>query len=254
MPQGGTLILTASNIRFDETYARMYAEAKPGPYVLLAVEDTGSGIDPSIIEKIFDPFFSTKAAGKGTGLGLSTVMGIVKGHGGFLRVESRLNKGTKFEVYLPASDAAMPNSPGLIAKKPLLRGNGELILVVEDEEPVRQIIRQALEKNGYKVMTAPDGTDALALYVQNQSEIKLVLTDMVMPIMGGVATIRALNKINAAVPIVATSGNLTDKGDAEALGQRVKAFLPKPFSAEKLLEIISQSLRDEVEPENKLDA
>lgn len=249
MPQGGTLILKAENIQLDDTFARMFPESKEGNYVMITVADTGDGIDPKIMDKIFDPFFTTKK--QGTGLGLSTVMGIVKSHNGFIRLSSQVGRGTQFQIYLPASDSqAGPTQPSEPPKvKPLYRGQGELILVVEDEEPVRQIMRRALEKNGYRVLTAPDGTEAIALYVQNQSEIKLVLTDMVMPIMGGVATIRALNKINASVPIVATSGTLTDKTDAEALGQRVCAFLPKPFSAEKLLDVIWHGLHGENPPE-----
>jgi PAS domain S-box-containing protein len=241
MPSGGILSISAENIYLDENYARMNLEARPGRYVLLKVSDTGTGMASDVVERIFDPFFTTKEVGKGTGLGLSTVLSIIKSHGGFINVYSEPSRGTQFSIYLPAVISEDADREALSAQK-FSQGRGELILVVDDEEYIRQIAQTALEKNGYRVLTASDGTEALAVYTQNMNEIALVLTDIAMPYMDGVAEIRALHKINPSLPVIAASGLTTTEQNAELQSLNISAFLPKPFTLEKLLETLDSIL------------
>jgi two-component system cell cycle sensor histidine kinase/response regulator CckA len=243
MPNGGTLSIGAENIWLDERWGRRYLEAKAGPYVLLTVSDTGTGIAPHILHKIFDPFFTTKELGKGTGLGLSTVFGIVKGHRGFIDVHSEMNKGTQFSIYLPAilssgMDTAAPQPTELPP------GNGELVLVVDDEETVCEITMETLSSYGYHVLTANDGTEALSIYARRQSDIDLVITDMAMPFMDGAATIRALQKMDPEVKILAISGRLENAKIAQAASNKAITLLPKPYTIEHLL----NAVRDVLQP------
>jgi PAS domain S-box-containing protein len=241
MPHGGILTIKAENTTIDESYARMHLEAKPGKFVLLTVADTGTGMPPEVMSRIFEPFYTTKEQGKGTGLGLSTALTIVKSHGGFINVYSEPNKGTNFSVYLPAIETAA-RAQGEPPQAELPQGHGELILVVDDEEAIRVITKGTLETFGYRVMTASDGTEALALYAASRDEIKVVLTDMAMPFMDGAATIRALQRLNPQVKIIAASG-LTPHGmPAEAAAAGVRVFLPKPYTAEKLLRALANVL------------
>lgn len=241
MPAGGVLTVTAQNIAFDENYARMNIDAKPGKYILISVKDTGSGMPPEVKERIFDPFFTTKEVGKGTGLGLSTALTIVKSHGGFINVYSEPGRGTQFTIYLPAIEAdqsAKEDKKGAAYPK----GNGELVLVVDDEQNILQITSATLRKFGYQTLTAADGTEALALYAQRGAEIRLVITDMAMPFMDGAATIRALRKLNPTLPVIAASGLTTSEQTAEISNQNVNAFLQKPYTAEKLLTTVAAVL------------
>ncbi|MBC8039226.1 MAG: PAS domain S-box protein, partial [Opitutaceae bacterium] len=244
MPEGGRLTITAENVQIDAHYAAMNIEAKPGPHVAVEVEDTGTGIPQGIIDKIFDPFFTTKEVGKGTGLGLSTSIAIIKGHAGFIRVYSEPGKGTRFRVYLPASSSAA--HPGSAAAQPveLPRGNGERVLVVDDETSIRDVTRQTLERFGYEVLLACDGAEAVTLYNAQRDRIALVITDMMMPVMDGAATIHALTKINPDIRIIAASGITANGGVAKAASLGVKHFLPKPYTASTLLKILRQVLED----------
>ncbi|HEY0077366.1 MAG TPA: PAS domain S-box protein [Pyrinomonadaceae bacterium] len=242
MPQGGELLIRAENVSLDENYARMHLEAKPGRYVLITVSDTGTGMTPEVLSRIFEPFFTTKAVGKGTGLGLSTALTIVRSHGGFMGVYSEPGKGTQFTVYLPALEMRETAARVETKRAELPEGHGELILVVDDEESIRQITRGTLETFGYEVLTAGDGTEAVALYAQHRDRIRLVLTDMMMPFMDGPATIRALQKLDPQVKIIAASGLGGNEKSAEALSAGVKKFLPKPYTAEKLLTTLAEVL------------
>jgi two-component system cell cycle sensor histidine kinase/response regulator CckA len=243
MPFGGKLTIEAENIDIDETYARMNIDAKPGSYVLITVSDTGVGIPAEIIDKIFDPFFTTKETGKGTGLGLSTVIGIVKNHGGFVNVYSEVGKETRFRVYLPVADTGQLGQAEELRKE-VHCGHGELILVVDDEAAIREIAKQTLENYGYSVLTANDGAEAVALYAEHKDEIRAVLTDTMMPYMDGPATIRALYRLNPRVKVIATSGLDANADPVETAGAGVKAFLSKPFTAEKLLLTLAGVLND----------
>jgi two-component system cell cycle sensor histidine kinase/response regulator CckA len=241
MPQGGELTIRAENITLDDNYARMHLEAQPGLHVLVTVADTGDGIPPEVVGRIFEPFFTTKEVGKGTGLGLSTALTIVRSHGGFINVYSEPRRGTQFAVYLPAVAAAAEAGARLQSDLPV--GRGELILVVDDEDAIRQITKATLETFGYRVLTAADGTEALGLYAQHREEVAGVITDMMMPFMDGPATIRALQKMNPQVKIIAASGLAGQDKAAEATAAGVQQFLPKPYTAEKLLKALAQLLR-----------
>ena len=234
MPDGGCLRLTADNLIVDEAFARANPGAKAGSYVRIRVEDTGTGIQPEHLDKLFDPFFTTKEPGKGTGLGLSTMLGIVRSHDGFVRVESTVGEGTTFEVFLPASPAAeVANQPGPGKEPP--HGSGELVLIVDDEAAVRRVLVRMLEIFGYKVLSATEGTEAVALYKQHRAEIKVIITDMEMPQMNGPELVAALRKIDPAVLIIGCSGigSVTKVKDYRAL--ELPAYLTKPFTADKLL-------------------
>ena len=242
MPEGGSISIKAENVFVDENYARMHIEAKAGRFIMITVSDTGPGMSPEIQSRIFEPFFTTKEMTKGTGLGLSTALTIVKSHGGFINVYSELHKGSQFTLYLPALD-----TPGSIEAAALQMdlplGNGELILVVDDEESIREITRSTLETFGYTVLTASDGTEALALYADKKNEIAVVLTDMVMPFMDGPATIRALQRMNPRVRIIAASGLGAGQRAGEGALEGVSVFLTKPYTAEKLLKTLAQVVK-----------
>ncbi len=243
MPHGGTLTLTASNMMLDEHYVGMNPEARPGPHVLIQVEDTGTGIPPAVLDRIFEPFFTTKELGKGTGLGLSTTLGIVKNHGGFIRVYSEAGMGSKFCVYLPAQ--TIPETVNEVpAPVELPRGHGELILVVDDEAAVRQITRHTLEAFGYRVLLAADGTEAVALFAARMQEVAAVLTDMMMPVMDGPMTIMVLKRMQPQVRILAASGLGANGMVDRATSSGVRHFLPKPYTAEVMLQALQKALHN----------
>src|ERR1051325_3018779 len=241
MPEGGSISIKAENVFVDENYARMHIEAKAGRFVVISVADTGPGMAPDIQSRIFEPFFTTKEMTKGTGLGLSTALTIVKSHGGFINLYSELHKGSQFAVYLPALETPGSVDPAA-ARTDLPLGHGELILVVDDAESIREITRGTLETFGYTVLTASDGTEALALYADKKNEIAVVLTDMVMPFMDGPATIRALQRMNPRVRIIAASGLGTGHRAGEGALEGVSVFLNKPYTAERLLKTLADVL------------
>ncbi|HEV2799759.1 MAG TPA: ATP-binding protein, partial [Pyrinomonadaceae bacterium] len=243
MPGGGELYVRAGNVTLDDNFARIHIEAKPGRFVQVSVADTGEGMSPEVVGRIFEPFFTTKEIGKGTGLGLSTALTIVRSHGGFLNVYSELGKGSQFTVYLPAIESEVSEQTENRKRLDLPAGHGELILIVDDEESIRQITRGTLETFNYRVVTASDGTEAVALYAQHRDEIAAVITDMMMPFMDGPATIRALRKMNPQVKIIAASGLGGSDKAAEAAGVGVHIFLPKPYTAETLLKTLAELLR-----------
>jgi CheY-like chemotaxis protein len=244
MPNGGALSIAVENCVLDEQYAAMNPQAKPGRYVNITVTDSGMGIPRNLIDKIFEPFFTTKAVNKGTGLGLSTVMAIVKSHDGIINVYSEPGKGTTFRVCLPAMESSSAARKEQSEAASLPRGNGETILVVDDEASILAITQQTLQAFGYRVVTAMDGADALSVYVQHRNEIALVLTDMMMPILDGPAIIQALMRINPNVKIIAASGLTTNGGEARLASAGVKRFLSKPYTAATLLKTI-RTLLDE---------
>ncbi|MBH8566439.1 response regulator [Nostoc sp. CENA67] len=236
MPNGGKLKISAENLLIDKNYAKMNLDAQVGPYVVINVSDTGIGIRPEILDRIFEPFFTTKELGKGTGLGLSTVLGIVKSHGGFINVYSEEGRGSEFKIYLPAQEATETIEE---TEQELPQGNGELILVVDDEAAILDITKTSLENHNYKAITASDGIEAIALYAEHRDEISLVLTDMVMPSMDGITTIRTLRKINPDVKIIAVSGLATNDKVNAAYDVGIKAFLSKPYTTNQLLQTIN---------------
>ncbi len=243
MPGGGSLTIEAENLLVDEHFARMNPEAKPGPYLVLSVKDNGGGIPLEIIEHIFDPFFTTKTLDNGTGLGLSTVLGIVKSHQGFVSVYSEVGKGSNFMVYLPANSSGQLESAKERSALPM--GKGELILVVDDEAAICNISKQTLEMFGYRVLTASDGAQAVAVCARNMGSLDLLLTDMSMPIMDGASTVRAIRALCPGIKVIAASG-LDKKSrsiDPDQVG--ANAFLQKPFTAECLVRTVREIL-DEI--------
>ncbi|NMG07445.1 response regulator [Brasilonema sp. UFV-L1] len=241
LPDGGTLKISAKNVFIDEHYARMNLEANLGPYIMISVTDTGIGMSPEVVDRIFEPFFTTKEFGKGTGLGLSTVRGIITSHGGFVNVSSHVGRGTEFKVFLPAVEAT---ATPLVENLELPKGNGELVLVIDDEAPILETTKISLETYNYKVLTASDGIEALALYAQYKDKISIVLVDMMMPSMDGALTIRALQKMNPHVLIIGVSGLVA--GDKLIETARVKAFLSKPYTTKELLQTLHSLLFQDV--------
>jgi PAS domain S-box-containing protein len=244
MPEGGTLVLGLENLELGEALTQAHPGARPGPYVVLTVSDSGVGIGPEHLDRIFDPFFTTKEVGKGTGLGLATVLGIVRSHGGFILVNSQPGQGTEFKVHLPALVGPPPTEPAEGADS-WSRGHGELILVVDDEQNVREVTRQMLEGNGYRVLEATNGAEGLALYGANRGLIQAVITDWLMPVMNGPVLIRELRRLDPDVRIIAASGHQSLSALPDQASAQVEAFLRKPFPASILLQTVGRVLRAE---------
>jgi two-component system, cell cycle sensor histidine kinase and response regulator CckA len=235
MPNGGTLRLSAENCALDKAgAARREPGARPGYWVVLQVQDTGTGIPADVLARIWEPFFTTKPADKGTGLGLSTVRGIVENHSGFITVQTEIGRGTTFRAYFPPAegsfsvDAAKPFAP---------RGSGELVLLVDDDALVRVATTEMLTRHGYRVMVAGDGAEALVLFKARRREIDLVITDLDMPHLAGPELAAMARKVNPDVPIVAISGVQPGK-DPRSPGNSMNAFLLKPFTAESMLAVV----------------
>lgn len=240
MPNGGTLAINVKNLFIDESWNKINIDAGVGQYIEITVADTGIGIPPEIIDRIFEPFFTTKEVGKGTGLGLSTLIGIIKSHGGFVNVSSEVGRGSQFKLYLPAQEVAENRQ---LEDRQIPKGAGELILVVDDEASIREITKTSLETYGYRVISASDGREAIALYKQYQEEICLVLLDMMMPYMDGLTAMSILLKINPNVKIIAMSGLTSNSSAIQATGNKLKRFLAKPYTAEELLTALKEELR-----------
>ncbi len=240
MPEGGSLTITLSNVVIDEQYASSDPEARIGNYVLFRITDTGEGIAREVLTHIFEPFFTTKEATKGTGLGLTTSLAITRSHGGFLKVESQQGLGSSFSLYLPADHRDAPAQASTAS--PILNGNGEVILLVDDDDGVRLVTRRTLERHNYKVLLAVDGADGVAVFAQHSHEISLVVADVVMPVLNGPQMIGAIRRINPDVKVMATSG-FADKGASAAIQDLgLPVFLRKPYSAEILLRSIGNLL------------
>lgn len=241
MPTGGCLTLAVRNLAVAADSPPRDPPLAPGPYVVLAVGDTGVGIPESIRHRIFDPFFTTKGVGAGTGLGLSTALGIVKGHGGALGVESAPGNGTTFSVYLPAEPAAEPCHERVSGDVPG-RGAGQLILVVDDEAHVRETLKTLLERHGYRVVTAANGHEAMRKINPRAEGLRAVVTDIMMPAMDGVALIRALRKTAPNVKVIATSGLGRNVRQDELRALGVDDVLAKPFEPDALLRLLERQL------------
>ncbi len=232
MPHGGTLEIDTRNVDLDASYARNRRPMQPGKYVMLAVTDSGTGIDKAILPHIFDPFFTTKEVGKGTGLGLSIVYGIVKQSGGYVWVYSEPGYGTTFKLYFPVTDAR----PELAAEQAdlLTAPGGKRILVVEDEVEIRQNLCECLQQLGYEVLQAADGSEAVQAFEEQQGKVDLVLTDLVMPRMGGQELWTKLTRLNAGTSFLFMSGYTEDNALRREMLSRQNSFLTKPFSVADL--------------------
>jgi PAS domain S-box-containing protein len=242
MPEGGVLFLTVENTRLEEAQARLHPKAHVGEYVVIKVADSGTGIPPEILDRIFDPFFTTKPQGKGTGLGLATVLGIVESHGGFVLVESAPEKGSVFQVYLPAGSPA--EGAGARAQRVgTPRGQGEVILIVDDEPAILHLAGEIVRRGGYTPLTADSASEVVHLYERNYDRIRAVLTDIMMPFGDGRQLITMLYEQNPCLPIVAMSGLATKDFQQETLKRGASAFLAKPFTGEDLLNVLGEVLQ-----------
>ncbi len=252
MPHGGTLRIETANRTLRVPQVVKNGTVPPGRYVVVTVADDGAGIPAETLGSIFEPFFSTK--GKATGLGLSTSHAIVRSHSGFIDVRSQAKAGSAFDVFLPAVPDA-PGSehiPGGIGELP--RGNGELVLVVDDESSIRNITRQTLETFGYRVLMAEDGAQAIGLFALHHTEIAVVLTDMIMPVMGGAELAAALRRLDPTVKIIAASGQDSSDNPKRFAHTGISYFLAKPYAADTMLAILQRALTPNAassEPENR---
>ena len=240
MPQGGRLSFAGDNVELKDSEAAKIRGGRAGEYVSLLVSDTGTGMPSEVQSRIFEPFFTTKADGLGTGIGLSTVLRIVKGHNGFLRVESEPGQGTTFEIFLPrAVEAAAVVA--VAAGTDIPAGHGELILLADDEQAIRDLVREGLIAHGYRVVAAANGEEALQLFRQHADQIRLVLTDNAMPVMDGARTITEIRKLKPRLPVILASGEAPAEGLAQQDGVRM---VSKPFSLEDILALVHQILSE----------
>jgi two-component system, cell cycle sensor histidine kinase and response regulator CckA len=241
MPQGGLLTIKAENVTLDELEVTAHPDMKPGPFVLIAVSDTGTGIPQAVLDRMFEPFFTTKERGKGTGLGLSTVLGIVRGHGGFITVQTRVGQGSTFKVFFPAEPSTTPDTQANGARVSHA-GNQELILFVDDDEAIRQTAAATLERNGYRVLTAEDGVSAIACFAEYRREVALAIVELTMPLMDGFTTARALRKLGPDVRVIVAGGMEEQLDDEQVRENRVLHILRKPYKAETLLTAVHTAL------------
>lgn len=242
MPAGGLLTIAARNIDLDHTAVAQIHNISPGPHIVVEVADTGTGMPPAVIEKIFDPFYTTKAPGKGTGLGLATVLGIVRSHAGTISVYSEEGKGSVFKIYLPETVGVAPAGNATPAAAPLV-GRGELILLVDDEASILSAGKLALESMGYSVLIATDGAHAFTLYHRHRSTIALIITDMMMPIMDGIALVAAIRRIDPDIRVVGSSGLHDHHNQFKASELGIRHFLLKPYTTGTLQQIVGEALR-----------
>ncbi|MEH2124379.1 PAS domain S-box protein [Nostoc sp.] len=240
LPDGGNINIFVENKFIDEAYTRMNLDAKVGHYIVITVADNGIGIPPKILDRIFEPFFTTKEVNTGTGLGLSTALGIIRSHDGFMKVSSNVGRGSKFDLFLPAVEATPVFK---IEDLDLLPGEGEFILVVDDEAQIREIATIILENHNYQILTASNGIEAIALYAQHKHQINAVLMDLMMPEMDGITAIRTLRKMNKQLQIIACSGLNSMEVFAQAADVNVQAVLSKPYTARELLNSLHHLLR-----------
>ena len=243
MPEGGTLKIEAANVVLDEVYTGLLGALPAGAYVRVIVSDTGTGMSRETQERIFEPFFSTKDVGKGTGLGLSTVLTIVKSHRGAIDVHSELGYGTTITMHFPVTSVVEAASE---PDRPLPRGDRQRILVVDDEEHIRELARKTLERYGYRTLVARHGAEAVALYARHR-DVAVVLTDSAMPIMDGLATITALKAMNPMLLTIVASGHSTSEVRARATDAGADAFIDKPYTVEVLVRTIDDVLHQRTE-------
>jgi two-component system cell cycle sensor histidine kinase/response regulator CckA len=240
MPEGGQLIIETQNVEIDEAYSRVHPYARQGSYVLLAVSDTGVGMDAATIERIFEPFFTTKEVGKGTGLGLATVYGVVKQHGGFIHLYSELGKGTTFRIYLPATNGAPePREPKRDDRTP---NGSETILLAEDNEGLREAAEEMLQRLGYRVILASNGAEATELFKANSGKIDLVILDIVMPLLSGPSAYSQMAAIQPDLRAIFATGYTAETASLNSTLEKGVPILQKPYSMKNLGQIVRGTL------------
>jgi CheY-like chemotaxis protein len=249
MPAGGRLVIGANFVEVDADRAARNPPIKAGPHVALSVADTGTGIPPEVLEHIFEPFYTTKPLGQGTGLGLSTVYGIVRSHGGAIEVETTLGAGTTFTVLLPADGSTQETVTAETLVRPNFNGQGRRILVVDDEETIRLVTMQVLQRHGFVVEVAVDGIEALEIFRRDPTRFSAVLTDLMMPGMSGRKCLQEIRRLAPDLPLLVSSG-LLEESAAHAVGEPslsqlgVRTILRKPYTEAELL----AALESELEP------
>jgi two-component system cell cycle sensor histidine kinase/response regulator CckA len=244
MPNGGNITIRTANVDLDDSYRREHTYINPGPYVMLSVSDTGCGMDKETLSRVFEPFFTTKEKGKGTGLGLSTVYGIVKQSGGYVFAQSEVGHGTTFRIYLPRVEDAAEPTDTVKTSSGVMQGS-ETVLLVEDEESVRQLVRETLESRGYKVIEAENGEVALKISTTCQEPIHLLITDVVMPGISGRELARQLSKTHPHTRVLFLSGYTEDAIVHQGAFDTGTAFLQKPFTLQSLSRKVREVLRSE---------
>jgi CheY-like chemotaxis protein len=241
MPKGGSLTIETDNVELDQSYSSTHHAVRPGHYVMLAVTDTGTGMDAATQARIFEPFFTTKEPGKGTGLGLATVFGIVKQSGGNIWVYSEPQRGTTFKVYLPRLDGIAPEASTRAAAPEAARGS-ETVLLVEDADSLRELGREILEEHGYRVLEARSGVEALQVLGRHAGSLELVLTDLVMPGMSGVELAGQIKAQRPATKVLYMSGYTDDALGHHGVLEAGMAFVEKPFTIDGLLRKVREVL------------
>jgi CheY-like chemotaxis protein len=240
MPNGGTLSFHTSNVDLDEEFCQTRIGLKPGPYVLLKVSDNGVGISRDNVKHVFEPFFTTKKPGEGSGLGLSTVFGVVSMHRGWVEIESSPGQGAQIFIYFPASGHEPTFKTDTESIKP--KGGSETILIVDDEAPVRKLVKSILEKAGYSVLTASNGKEALEIYSRHGSDIALVVLDLIMPEMGGDTCLERLHTMDPNVRTLIMSGFGMDEKKEKLLQEKQVRLVSKPFDMIDFLNVVRQTL------------
>ena len=243
MPDGGTLKIAATNVQLSKHDTRSGTAPLDGPHVALEVTDTGNGIPRELLTRIFEPFFTTKPLGTGTGLGLSTVLGIVRSHGGLVTAHSEPGLGATFKVYLPAVPSGDPNEAAGVAAAAAPGGHGETVLVVDDDAPIVAAVQLGLKRRGYRVLTADDGPAAIAIFTERRREVRVVVTDVMMPKMNGLKLARALREIDPSVRVIASSGLDPAAVPAELAAGFIAEFLNKPYDLNALCAAIRRQLQ-----------
>ena len=241
MPNGGNITITAENVELDEYYAVMQHNVKPGWFVRVSVRDTGKGIPTDQLKKIFLPFQKLDPESKGQGLGLTTVMRIVKTFKGIIEVDSKVGQGTRFDIYFPAIKPARPEDAEEDASEgAVVEGKGEMILIADDEEPIREVAKMTLERHGYNVTTASNGADAITAYCQASKKVNVIVMDIMMPNMDGISAINVIRRIDPTSRILVSSGSLRSRTELDATGVKVEGFLRKPYTGAQLLEAVNR--------------
>ncbi len=243
MSEGGRIVIETANVTLSDEYCSVHLEAKPGRYALLSISDTGVGMSPEVMDRIFEPFFTTKTDGEGTGLGLAMVHGIISQHGGYIRCYSEPGLGTTFKIYFPVSTAELTVDVYETREMPAF--GDETILLVDDDDRVREMAQQMIEMAGYKVIAAQGGADALVKYNTHMDEISLVILDLIMPGLGGIRCLEAIMRIDPKARVILASGYSSNGLTLDEKGKGARAFISKPYDAKDILRAIRNVLDQE---------
>jgi CheY-like chemotaxis protein len=241
MPKGGKLLVTTRNVYLSQGDGELHMDFVPGRYLLMRVNDTGEGMDKKTLDRMFEPFYTTKGIGRGTGLGLSMVYGIIKNHNGFINCSSEIGKGTTFEIYLPALEFQESKSNEVVSKTQL-RGT-ETLLVIDDEDFIRNLVQEIFSNFGYTILKAADLKQAMEIL--GEHPVDLVLLDLMMPEVSGTECLKELLRNDPSLKVVIASGYVPDSSTRKTLEKYARAFVNKPYNAKQMLQVIRQVLDGE---------